>query len=481
MKKYILILFCCVLMLSCRKTDNCLTSENYPLIFPDYIDVAIPCNIAPLNFMMRDSSRKAKVVIQATDFSITVSGNKKINIPEKKWRKLLMHQQEQKLKITVRALKNGKWTKYKPFFWEVKKDEIDPYLSYRLIEPGYEVWNKLQIVERNLTSFSERVLVDNNLIEGSCVNCHISGGPDNSISMFHIRGKYGGTILNNNGRLRKINIRNENMVSPAIYGNIHPSRNFAVFSTNVVVPEFHAYKNEKMEVYDLKSDLLVFDFNTNEILSKPSLSDTTAYESFPVFSADGKWIYFCSAPYVPLPDSVKSLKYNICRVGFDTQTKNFGAKIDTIWNAKDRNGSASHLKTSPDGKYLLFTVADYGTFPIWHREADLQMLNLQTGTINNLTTVNDTCSDSYHSWSSNSRWFVFASKRDDGIYGKPYFCYVDSTGKTRKPFLLPQKDPEIYDNTLKSFNIPELFEKQVFFNARDIEKVYWSNKAEMVR
>jgi hypothetical protein len=430
--------------------------------------------------MMRDSSEKVEVLIQGDQMNVKINGRSKINIPEKKWKKLLS-QGEQKLKITVSTFKDEKWTQFKSFLWEVKFDKLDPFLTYRLIEPGYEVWNKLQIVERNIESFNERVIADNNLIEGSCINCHISGGYDGSISMFHIRGEYGGTILNRNGKLRKINIRDTGMISPAIYGNIHPSGNFAVFSTNIVIPEFHTYKSEKMEVYDSKSDLVVLDFDTNEILTKPMLSDTTAYESFPVFSADGKWIYFCSAPYVALPDSVKSLKYNICRVSFDAPTKTIGDKIDTLWNAKRMNGSVSHLKTSPDGKYLLYTVADYGTFPIWHREADLQMMNLKTGAIDNLKMVNDTCSDSYHSWSSNSRWFLFASKRDDGIYGKPYFCYVDSTGKTSKPFVLPQKDPEIYDNTFKSFNIPELFKNKVPFDAREIEKVYWGKEAETVQ
>ena len=479
MKRLLVILSCLPFLFSCTKTEK-RVSAAYPFIYPDYINVSIPENMAPLNFMMRDSSERMEVSINNGTTTIEVKGSNKISIPERDWKELLS-KGKQKLEITVTAYKQGKWTQFKPFYWQVEPDKIDPFLTYRLIEPGYEVWNKLQIVERNIESFDERVLADNNLIEGSCMNCHISGGPDKSVSMFHVRGKHGGTILNRNGELRKINIRNDKMVSPAIYGNIDPSGQFAVFSTNVVIPELHTYRSEKMEVYDAKSDLVVLDFDSNKIITRSFLSDTTAYESFPVFSADGRWIYFCSAPYVPLPDSIKSLKYNICRMSFDPQTKTIGNEVDTLWNAAKMNGSVSHLKTSPDGKYLLYTVADYGTFPIWHREADLQLMHLKTGAIDKLKMVNDTCSDSYHSWSSNSRWFVFASKRDDGIYGKPYFCHIDSTGKTSKPFVLPQEDPEFYDNTLKSFNIPELLEDRVPFDARDIEKVYWDKEAEPVQ
>lgn len=478
-RKLISIISCAALLVSCNRPTNVTSSDSYPLIYPDYINVTIPENIAPLNFMMRDSSDRINVVIKGENGEMTIDGSRKISIPERKW-KALLAAGNQRIEVQVRAGYNGKWIQFKPFFWDVKADKIDPFLSYRLIEPGYEVWNKLQLVERSVESFDEQVLADNNLMEGSCMNCHISGGPDKSVTMFHVRGKQGGTILNRNGELRKINIRTNKMISAAIYGNIDPTGRFAVFSTNIVIPELHTYRSEKMEVYDTKSDLVVLDFDTNEIITKPFVSDTTAYESFPVFAADGKSIYFCSAPYVPLPDSIKLLKYHICRLSFDPETGTLGNQVDTIWNAKRMNGSVSHLKTSPDGKFLLFTVADYGTFPIWHREADLQLLNLETGELDKLEMVNDTCSDSYHNWSSNSRWFVFASKRDDGIYGKPYFCYIDSNGAASKPFALPQKDPEIYDNTLKSFNIPELYRKSVPFSARDIETVYNERSAEPV-
>ena len=163
---------------------------------------------------------------------------------------------------------------------------------------------------------------------------------------------------------------------------------------------------------------------------------------------------------------------------FHKDTKEWGRQIETVWDAQKHNGSACHPKISPDGKYLLFTVADYGTFPIWHRETDLHMMNLQTGKIDTLPAVNSDKSDTYHSWSSNSHWFVFASKRDDGLYGKPYFSYVDSTGKAYKPFVLPQEDPEHYDITLKSYNIPELSTSELPFDAEDVQEIYYDEEAE---
>ena len=111
---------------------------------------------------------------------------------------------------------------------------------------------------------------------------------------------------------------------------------------------------------------------------------------------------------------------------------------DTLWNARLMQGSVCHPKASPDGRYLLFTVAQCGTFPIWHRETDLQLLDLLTGKIDKLERVNSNRSETYHSWSSNSRWFAFASKRGDGQYGRVYFAYVDEMGQVHKPFVLPR-------------------------------------------
>ena len=228
-------------------------------------------------------------------------------------------------------------------------------------------------------------------------------------------------------------------------------------------------------MFDSKSDVYVADLETNKMLRSPLLSDSTVFETFPTFSPDGKYIYYCAADSVLLPRDIKQLQYTLVRIPFDEQTAQFGTQVDTILTSHlspltSKKSSVCHPRISPDGRYLLYTVADYGTFPIWHPEADLQMMDLQTGRIDTLAIVNSDKSDTYHAWSSNSRWFVFASKRDDGLYGKPYFCYVDRQGKAHKPFCLPQKHPTFYDNCLKSFNAPELGKGKVPFDVNDVAK-----------
>lgn len=469
-----------ILLAACNAThENAQKVDFLPNIYPDYTDVTIPVNIAPLNFLVRDKDVKDIEVIASYEDGASAPQNmsenyitatnrgKGVKFNMSEWKDFLQKAVGKKVNVQVYTRNGeGDWTEYKPFSWTVVGDSIDSYLTYRLIEPDYEVWNKLQIKERCIENFDETVLADHNLQENRCMNCHVFGNQDPSLSMVYVRGEGGGAILNRHGKLRKLGIKNDSLISSSVYYGFSPSGKYITFSTNIIIPAFHANPSKRLEVYDTKSDVYVADLDNDRIISSPLTSDSTQLETFPTFSPDGKYIYYCVANRDGLKSkNLKGLQYALVRISFDEKTRQFGTQVDTLY--KER--SVCHPKVSPDGKHLLFTVADYGTFPIWHPEADLYMMDLQTGKVDSLSIVNSKKSDTYHSWSHNSRWFVFASKRDDGLYGKPYFCYIDRQGKAQKPFVLPQEEPTFYDNFLKSFNIPELSRGPVPFNAIDIE------------
>ena len=122
--------------------------------------------------------------------------------------------------------------------------------------------------------------------------------------------------------------------------------------------------------------------------------------------------------------------------------------------------SVSFPRISIDG-FLMFTLTDYGTFPIWHDEADLWMLDLKAGDTSPCTILNSDKAESYHCWSSNGRWVVFGSRRLDGRYTRLYFSHFDGKGQFTKPFLLPQKHPKDNILRMKSYNIPEFVKGEV--------------------
>ena len=435
------LLLCCCLYGCNPRPESVQPADRLLVLYPEYQDVTIPYNVAPLNFLVRNEGVDAVCVSvkgASDSLQINARGNKAI-FPLKAWRALLEAEKEHTLEVTVTARTDGRWLRYPSFTWQVVADKLDAYVSYRLIEPGYEVWNALQIRERCIENFEERILADNSRTEGKCMNCHVHGGNSGNLSMFHLRGEGGGTVLNRDGKLRKLALKNEQMVSAAVYGDFHPDGRYGVFSSNVIIPMFYTESNRRLEVYDTVSDLAVADFDGNRMILSPLTADSTVLETFPTFSADGKWIYYCSAPTVPLPDSVQQLRYSLCRIAFDADHGTWGDRVDTLWNARLEKGSVCHPKASPDGRYLLYTVADYGTFPIWHRETELQLMDLRTGAVDSLPMVNSNRSDTYHSWSSGSRWFAFASKRGDGQYGRVYFAYLDAEGRRTSLLCYPSR------------------------------------------
>jgi len=480
-RKMLCLLTLLPLFLSCTPTpEDVQMSNEKPPLYPDYTDITIPQNIAPLNFLLREDC-------EAIELKITQRGNSSASTETKEpflcinergneivfdldeWKECMEQSAGNQIEITITALINGQWTAYKPFYWNIVKDKIDPYLTYRLIEPDYEIWNNIQIQQRCIENFEVNALGHYEQLENRCMNCHTFASQDPQLSMMYVRGKNGGAILNRNGELHKLNIPG------SVYFGFSPSGRYITYSTQTIIPAFHSLASKRLEVFDSHSNVFVADMQEQRIISSPLLSDSLKFETFPSFSPDGKYIYYCAADSVTLPKDIKQLQYSLVRIGFDEQTGTIGTQVDTIISSQSaqRNfakSSVCHPRISPDGRYLLYTVADYGTFPIWHPEADLQLMDLKTGAIDTLGIVNSQKSDTYHSWSSNSRWFVFASKRDDGLYGKPYFCYIDQNGKAHKPFCLPQKHPTFYDNNLKSFNAPELGKGKAPFDVEDVAK-----------
>ena len=462
-----------ILVAGCTRplSDSLYGSEGPAIIYPDYKDITIPPNIAPLNFHYAvKGAYKASTTFTVGDRSVTKRGVE-VKWSVRQWKRFLAESAGETISVssTIRVgdrTINDSWSVY------VSRDSIDSYLTYRLIEPAYQMWNEVSIMERNIGNFSERVICDFKHTDNSCMNCHIHSGQRGDLSMFYIRGKGGGAILNREGQLRKLNLNTDGMLSGTVYGEIHPSGRFGVFSTNVVIPSFHSMAGKRMEVYDTASDLTVADFDNNRMINLPQFAREDKLETFPCFSADGKYVFFCIADTLPLPSQIEQLRYSLVRAPFDTVSGHISEPLDTIWNGIEHNASACHPKASPDGRWVMFTNASFGTFPINHSESALNMVDLSTGAVSTLDAVKGDKSDTYHSWSSDSRWFVFASKRGDGQYGKPYFCHIDENGNPSKPFVLPQKSAFYYEYNLKSFNIPDLGKTATEVSISDAARMY---------
>ena len=463
MKKKNLPLWMLVTLLSCSDTIKIDQVVNKtPEIFPDYTEVVIPPNIAPLNFALKEHRGKCRLLLTFESHQLEVKGEKgSFKIPESKWKKFVFSAQGKSIQVVVQVETEKGWIEYAPFSIQVAQEKVDSHLVYRLIDPGYELWNTMGIYQRDVESFEQSAIIENKMTESNCVNCHSFCMQNPEHMLLHMREKYSGTLLVNRDKIEKLNTKTKETISPLVYPSWHPSGKYVAFSVNTTKQAYHLNDKNRIEVYDEASDVVVYDVEKQEIITTNKLFSKEAFETFPTFSPDGKTLYFCSAEARPIPQEYEKVKYHLCSISFNPEERSFGSQIDTLYNAQKDGMSASFPRVSPDGRYLLYTLSGYGNFSIWHKDADLHMIELATGVSRPLEEVNSEDVESYHSWSSNGRWFVFSSRRIDGLYTRPYIAYVSPEGEIGKPFLLPQKDTDFYQAFMKSFNIPEFVTSKV--------------------
>lgn len=464
--------------------ENATTINEKVSIYPDYRDITIPANIAPLNIQVKSAGSEYVGCVECGSNRVVAAAGKDgiLQFDSLEWKELLTDARGKALNVTLYAERDGQWVRFPSYNIEVAKEDIDRYLSYRLIEPSYELYRQMGLYQRDLENFNVKTIYENNRTfeneNNHCVNCHNYQNYSTKHMLFHVRGEHGGTVFIENGKVEKRIMKSDSILAGATYPTWHPTRNWVVFSSNQTGQTFHIRNKQKVEVVDYGSDLVFYDVDKREF--RNILKTDSDLETFPCWSPDGSKIFYTSA-HVPIfanvPDTVrrdnvskiyKDLHYNVMSISFDAATGKFGTpqmEVDCAALGK----SAAVTRVSPDGRYVLFTLADYGQFHIWHKSADLYVKDLQTQQVYPLKATNSPDVDSYHTWSSNGRWIVFSSRRDDGSFTRPYIAYFDKNGQGHKAFLLPQADPLENIRLTKSYNVPELSKDAVPTTAEEVK------------
>ncbi|MBN2314979.1 MAG: PD40 domain-containing protein [Sedimentisphaerales bacterium] len=434
-----------------------------PNISPDYSGLFIPHNIAPLNFRILEKGQAYSVRIYSESGpTITIASKTgRIRIPLKKWRRLLDVNKGRELFVDVFVRDaEGQWLQFKPIVNTIADEEIDGTLVYRFMKPIYNMWNNMGIFQRDLTDFDVSSIMQGRSFGKGCLNCHSFAGNTSGTMTICLRSMaYGSnTLLARNGDVHKIGAKWG-------YTAWHPSGRLAVYSINKVRQFFHAGGMEVRDVVDLDSALLCYHLDSQKVTNPEGLADKDRLETYPAWSPDGRALYFCSAPIlwqdrdtVP-PENYDKVKYDLRRITYDVETNRWG-NAETVLSADETGLSIMLPRVSPDGRFLLFCMCRYGCFPIYQPSSDLYLMDLSTGDYRKLD-INSSYSESWHSWSGNSRWIAFSSKRQGGSLTRTYLSYVDTAGKVHKPFVLPQKDPDYYDSLIETFSVPELTEDRI--------------------
>jgi hypothetical protein len=433
-----------------------------PVLYPDYAGTVIAPNIAPLNFEIKESGvRFLARITGEKGGSVEVSSHDgKIVFPARAWKQLIGQNRGAALSVTI-TVQDGDGTcrRFDAVRIDVAREDVDRYIVYRLIPPLDHYYLNMGIYQRDLEGFSERPVIENqnfSIGRNGCVNCHSfrRNRPDRMSLQVRTADFGRPMVVIKDGVPRTVDTSASGFSkSPAAFNEWHPDGRYIAYSVNTVMPVEHMI-GEHRDAWDQDSDLAVYDTDTNQVSTTHDIADPDRRETWPAWSADGRTLYFCSAPQLPWTQ-MQEVKYDLMRISFDAATGTFGRR-ETVLSAADSGKSAAQPRESPDGRWLLFLLANYGNFPIFQPTSDLYVIDLKSGQRKPLTALNSRWSASWHSWSSSGRWIAFASKREGGVLARIYFSYFDRNGEAHKPFVMPQEDPSFYESYTLTYNVPEL-------------------------
>lgn len=468
----LIVLFLLILILGCKRSPgNFEQSTEAPELYPDYTSLTIPYNIAPLNFqVLNKGDRFVAEIANSRNMRFTVrSRNGSIELPIKAWKRLMDKGKGGTLTISIYKRNKGKpWQALIPVENEISEDKIDPYIAFRKIPPANIRWGEMGIYQRSLESFQEIPIMVNTITDNNCMNCHTFNAGDPEQFLFHMRGPYGGTMIDDGQNMLFADTKIEETRSAGAYASWHPGGELISFSVNKINQSFHSKVGKISYVVDKYSDIVLYDVKENSI-TRPAELASSKLENLPSWSNDGASLYYiCADKYT---DSLPyfSQVYNLMTIPFDEENRKFGSS-DTLISAVEFGRSITHPRESPSGDLISFIGLDYGYFSIYNPEADVYFYHRNTGEITK-PAINSDHTESYPSWSQNGAWLMFVSKRADGIFSQVWFSHLDENGLAGKPFQLPQKNPDFLEDYLFNYNRPEFISGKVKWNPRKLYSI----------
>jgi hypothetical protein len=275
---------------SSLKPGSPVAVERAAKITPDYAGIVIPPNIAPMNFVINEPGERYLVQIRsgAGKAVEVASATGKIVIPQSGWRDLLAQNAGKEMRLDVRVkARDGTWRQYQTIVNTIAQERIDPFLVYRFMTPSSYFPKRMQICQRNLETFHERVVLDTGSFGNGCAHCHsfVDHAPDQMLIGIRSTSFPSATLYVHDGRIDRI-------AAKFGYTAWHPSGRIAAYSINDVRQFFHSASTEIHDVVDLDSTIAYYDVATSQNKTTPAISDKQRLETYPAWTPDGKFILF---------------------------------------------------------------------------------------------------------------------------------------------------------------------------------------------
>lgn len=215
--------------------------------------------------------------------------------------------------------------------------------------------------------------------------------------------------------------------------------------------------------FPLRGILASWDRETQRFRPLRGADSPDFVQTNPSFSPDGRWVVFARAriPDIPrhggvvTPDVLArvgpELENGTRRVPFDLYRVPFndgnGGEAVPLSGASANGVSNFFARYSPDGRWIVFCMAS--SMMLNRPDSALYIIPSDGGKARHLTCNFDGRMNSWHSFSPNGRWLVFASKAR-GPYTQLWLTHLDENGLDSVPVLL-----EGFVPPGRAANIPE--------------------------
>ncbi len=387
-----------------------------------------------------------------------VSDSRRWRIPKKLWKNLQCDNVNQEIQLQVKGINRSgdiqradkihasEITRFK-----ISSDPADDYIVYRYVAPPFSSYKTPNIFIRDIREDHSKDFLSAR--RRYCINCH--------------------TFSSKSGDTGKLSLQIRSLVSSGqnklpVYVAIYdidkktgfkvklpfeiqmttfmawsPDGNQLAYSANQKIAALKPIIYETQMAGMATSDIALYDLDENETYLLPGASDPNMLEIYPCYSLDGENLVFARSPVGLHPAHIH---YDLCSLSL----KENGEKIAQPIEGASNNGRSSYYPHfSPDGKWFSFCQSDGGDLIRTSSDIYLKNSNLQ-GEAHCLESNVSYAADSWHSWSSNGKWIVFATKRDSGIYAYLYMTHIDDEGHASPAVPLP-----LSEKINASFNIPE--------------------------
>ena len=381
---------------------------------------------------------------------------------ESKWDSIKMLSRYDRIFFTVN--KYGKSRPYEKISFIISPDTVGAPILYRQMPVPFI------IAERNLDSMNFMLINIGSknkphiAMKGFpvCGNCHSFSADGKTIGLdldAGLRDKGGyfispirDTILFNPDNFMSWS-KIEKRRTFGLFSKISPDGRYVVttIKDRVVIKNFPISPVENIIFsqlfFPVNGHLAIYDRQTHILKELPGADSEEFVQSNAIWTPDGKSIIFSRAIALPRDSNIyeinvqdedlisqfvkrqKSFKYDLCIIPFNNGN---GGEAVPIKGASGNGKSNYFPAISPDGKWLVYCQAE--NFMLLMPDSRLYIVPVSGGKARMLNS-NLYSMNSWHAWSPNSKWLVFASK-GLSIYTDMFITHIDEDGNDGIPVLL---------------------------------------------